>query len=174
MMKEAGFRRGEYLETTGTKVLMEGVKEWRKMLKETERGVLFLDEAYQLHPKNGGGAAGQQCLDLLMDHAENHVAGATVIIAGYEDHVRELMGVNAGFNSRFPPEGWFQFADYTELQLRAIFRGVVKDKGLLLPSRAEAGGLSVAAVVAARLARRSGTRGFGNARDTRNKVLASK
>lgn len=74
-----------------------------------------------------------------MDHAENHVSTSTVIIAGYEDEVgslfvrravrvfkidvvspwqvRDLMAVNAGFGSRFPPEGWFNFKDYTEVQV---------------------------------------------------------
>ena len=119
----------------------------------------------QLHPKKGAGQAGQQVLDLLMDHAENHVATSTVsescgedearwrrggegrapsviaappahvaphrlsapppssppppaVIAGYEDEVRDLMAVNAGFGSRFPPEGWFHFSDYSEVQVR--------------------------------------------------------
>ena len=58
-------------------VLLAGVKEWRLMLKDVEQGVLFLDEAYQLHPKKGAGQAGQQVLDLLMDHVENHVATST-------------------------------------------------------------------------------------------------
>ena len=87
------------------------------MLKAAEGGVLFLDEAYrvhrregwavhsptarptarpslpsQLHPKTGVGAAGQQILDLFMDHAENHVATSTIIIAGYEDEARRRRG----------------------------------------------------------------------------------
>jgi hypothetical protein len=77
MMKAVGFRTGNYIETTGAKVLQEGVKAWRGMLQEVERGVLFLDEAYQLHPKKGAGQAGQQVLDLLMDHVENHIATST-------------------------------------------------------------------------------------------------
>ena len=52
-----------------------------------------------------------------MDHAENHVATSTIIIAGYEDEVRDLMAVNAGFGSRFPAEGWFNFKDYSEVQV---------------------------------------------------------
>lgn len=48
MMKDVGYRPGNYAETTGTKVLMGGVKEWRLMLKDCEGGVLFLDEAYQV------------------------------------------------------------------------------------------------------------------------------
>ena len=92
------------------------------MLKAAEGGVLFLDEAYrvhrregwavhsptarptarpslpsQLHPKTGVGAAGQQILDLFMDHAENHVATSTLIIAGYEDEARRR---RAGEGSR--------------------------------------------------------------------------
>jgi hypothetical protein len=108
-----------------------------------------------------------------MDHVENHVRTSTVILAGYEDQIRELMSVNAGFTSRFPSEGWFAFSDYSEIQLRAIFRSIVEEKGLLLPTRAEAGGVSVAGIIAARLARRIGVKGFGNARDVRNKVDAA-
>ena len=58
-------------------------------------------------------------------------------------------------------------------QLRAIFRSIVEEKGLLLPTRAEAGGVSVAGVVAARMARRIGVKGFGNAREARNRVDAA-
>lgn len=54
MMKAVGFRPGNYAETTGTKVLMGGVKEWRLLLKDCEGGVLFLDEAYQVRPGGGG------------------------------------------------------------------------------------------------------------------------
>jgi hypothetical protein len=45
MMTAVGFRTGNFVETTGAKVLLAGVKEWRLMLKDVEEGgVLFLDE----------------------------------------------------------------------------------------------------------------------------------
>jgi hypothetical protein len=167
MMKETGFRPGDFVSITGSKALQAGMDEWKETLKAVRGGVLFLDEAYQLHPRRGGGQTAQQMLDLLMEHLERSIADSTVILAGYEDEVRDLLGVNPGFASRFPTT--FTFADYNEIQLRSIYRGMVKERGFTLVPKS-ACGVSVPRVVAARLARRVGIRGFGNAREVRNRV----
>lgn len=121
------------------------------------------------NPRRGGGLGAEQRLGMLMQHLERHYKTGTVLLCGYKDELDDLLGTNEGFGSRFPMAGRFHFEDFTELELRAIFRSYVADRGLTLPSRAECG-VSLAAVVAMRLARRRGTKGFGNARDMRNKV----
>ena len=44
-MRDIGFRPGQFIETSGTKVLAAGLSEWRNTLLAAQGGVLLLDEA---------------------------------------------------------------------------------------------------------------------------------
>ncbi len=100
---------------------------------------------------------------------ENHEIRdtTTFILAGYKDEVEELLAYNPGFASRFACE--FTFEDFTEAQLCSILIGMVSERGLRFERRRECG-VPVARIVARRLARHAGKKGFGNARAVRNKV----
>ena len=63
-----------------------------QVLDKAKRGVVFVDEAYQLDPTGPAGAAGQNVLDRLMDHMSRHALTSTVIFAGYEAQVRLVRG----------------------------------------------------------------------------------
>lgn len=69
LMKELGFRAGDYLRLTGSQCVQMGLDKFKEVLGKAKGGVLFLDEVYQMHPKKAG-TVGQQMLDLLMDHLE--------------------------------------------------------------------------------------------------------
>ena len=110
-----------------------------------------------------------EVLDYLLEAMEKPEirSTTTVILAGYEDDIDTLLAYNKGFASRFNRK--FSFPDYTEAQLRKIFEGMVKDRGLVLERKKDCG-VSISAVMANRIHRGAGKKGFGNAREVRNKV----
>jgi SpoVK/Ycf46/Vps4 family AAA+-type ATPase len=124
----------------------------------------------------------------------------TVILAGYRDEIETLLAYNVGFASRFPIDFNFPDYNevgcslsrsrvatsppsrarvpplmpalgvrHEQVQLRKIFVGMVKDKGMQL-ERAKDCGVSISAVVANRIHRNAGKKGFGNAREVRNRL----
>ena len=85
----------------------------------------------------------------------------SVILAGYRDHIDDLMAYNPGLASRFP-NTWV-FADYCEAELRRIFDFMIAERKLVT----DATHPPIGRVLAARLGRGSGKPGFANARAVR-------
>lgn len=129
---------------------------------------MFIDQAYTLEPQGGGG--GKQVLNFLLAEIENRRGELVVAFAGYAKNMEALFEFNEGLPSRFPKT--LRFEDYSDALLLDIFRGLMaKKKGLgTLHFAAPANGDDEerwAKVAIARLGRRRGSRGFGNARAVR-------
>jgi hypothetical protein len=114
----------DVIETSGSALVSGGVKELKKLLeelKEFKGGVVFIDEAYQLNPKED--KEGRSVLDYILAHAERlkdpEYGSIVWVFAGYEDRMSKLFEHNPGLPSRFPLR--FVFEDYTELELLEIF-----------------------------------------------------
>ncbi len=153
-------------------------------MKSAEGGTLFIDgmidssqlqsddflEAYLFKPAPRGSTANASngVLDYLLKVAETMRDTTTFILAGYKDDILHLLTYNDGFRSRFPKEFTFEFEDYNELQLRRIFRNMVKERGFRLQSPRECGA-PLAKIIGRRIARGAGKKGFGNAREVRSK-----
>ena len=90
-------------------------------------GVLFVDEAYRLAPKEGGKDFGMEAIDELM--AVMNDGDPIMIFAGYVKEMEEFTNSNAGFARRV--QRVFHFADYTERQLAQIAMIMIKKKGKL-------------------------------------------
>lgn len=124
-------------------------------------------QAYTLEPKEGGG--GKQVLNYLLAEIENRRGELVVAFAGYAKDMESLFEYNEGLPSRFPET--LRFADYSDALLLDIFKGLMKKKkgrGTLRLAPGPAGqGERWAKVAIAKLGRRRGTRGFGNARAVR-------
>jgi hypothetical protein len=88
------------------------------------------------------------------------------VIAGYKEEILQLLNYNPGFPSRFPKDLTFNFPDYTESQLCKIFLDMVADRNFQLEPKRDCG-VSIAKIVAQRLAKDSGKKGFGNGREVR-------
>lgn len=108
-----------------------GVRELKKLLeelKEVKGGVVFVDEAYQLNPKED--REGRSVLDYILAHAERlkdpEYGSIVWVFAGYEDRISKLFEHNPGLPSRFPLR--FVFEDYTEPELLEIFNATL-DRG---------------------------------------------
>ena len=173
-MSELGFRSNpQMVETSAQDILKlkDPASDFAQMFDSAKGGTLFIDEAYRFSPAGAGSQpnASNQVLDFLLEAVEKPEVRSTttVILAGYRDEIEDLLAYNVGFSSRFPLE--FAFEDYSEGQLRQIWCGMVKDRGMQ-PERKKACGVSISSAMAARIHEGAGTKGFGNARAVRNKL----
>ena len=119
-------------------------------------GVLFLDEAYDLDPKNN--SEGRAIVNEIMSVAEEFRDTVTIILAGYKSDIEsKLLAFNPGMASRFRS---VYFEDFDEIQLAEIWRKNCRDMRYECDE-------SVVKVASRRVARGIGRKGFGNARDVR-------
>ena len=89
-------------------------------------GVLFIDEAYALGNKEGRDSFAKEAIDTLCEALSNYKDRIMVIIAGYENELKEcFFNYNKGLESRFI---WrFKTNNYSPDELRQIFIKKVYD-----------------------------------------------
>jgi len=90
------------------------------VIKECLGGVLFIDEAYALGNTEKRDSFSKECIDTLCEGLSNHKDNLMVIIAGYEDELKNcFFNYNQGLDSRFT---WrFKTVDYKAEELYKIF-----------------------------------------------------
>ncbi len=109
---------GQYIGETAQKT--------EKIIEQAIGGVLFIDEAYTLVKKGGGGQDfGQEAIDVILKRMEDKGGEFVVIVAGYPDEMKTFLESNPGLQSRFTH--FFNFEDYTPDELIAIFK-MISDK----------------------------------------------
>lgn len=117
---------GEALGTTAPKVI--------KMFKKANKGILFIDEAYDLVGR-GDDLYGKEALatmvSLMNDDGTSDIA---VILAGYEDKVKNMLRYNEGMVSRF--NTFINFADYTPEQLYEIWEYDMRNRNFTISEEA--------------------------------------
>ncbi len=88
-------------------------------IEEAMGGVLFIDEAYALIPKEGGGwDYGHEAVATLIKAMEDYRGKFCVILAGYKNETINLLESNPGFKSRIQFE--LDFPNYSRDELRKI------------------------------------------------------
>ena len=99
-----------------------------KIIDECIGGVLFIDEAYSLASNDNGDSFSKECLDTLCEKLSDHKNDLMVIIAGYEDELKNtFFKVNKGLESRFI---WkFTMDKYNAKELQQIFNKRVLESG---------------------------------------------
>ena len=125
----------------------------REAFTAAKGGVLFIDEAYAMRS--------QTAISVLIQEMENHRDEVIVILAGYEQRMRNFLELNEGLKSRIPH--WVDFPDYSTDELCQIFSYMLKERSLTATDEA---------VKAARMIfdRNRMLENFGNGRFVRNLI----
>ncbi len=96
-----------------------------KKCDEAKNGILFIDEAYSLTPRNGS-VAEQDAVNTLLKRMEDDREHLIVILAGYPKEMEEFLDANAGLRRRIGAT--IDFEDYTTEELYRIFEQIVADR----------------------------------------------
>lgn len=102
---------GEYTGQTSPKT--------HKLILEAKGGILFIDEAYELDPSNGGSEGyKKEALTTLVKDMDDFRSDLIVVMAGYTAEMKKLLQANSGLPSRFVNQ--IIFEDYSESELIQI------------------------------------------------------
>ena len=103
----------------------------RDVIKDCLGGVLFIDEAYALGNNEKKDSFSKECIDTLCEALSDHKHNLMVIIAGYENELKEcFFNYNQGLDSRFT---WrFSTDEYKADDLYKIFLKKVNDIGWII------------------------------------------
>ncbi len=91
----------------------------RESFQAAKGGVLFIDEAYAI--------TSDTAVTMLLQEMENQRDNVIVVLAGYNERMKNFMAVNEGLKSRIPY--WIDFPDYTADELTEIFRMMLTERG---------------------------------------------
>jgi len=116
----------EYMGQTSVKV--------KKLFKEMEGGILFIDEAYSL-VQDENDSFGKEAVDTIIAEMENRRDDLVVILAGYSNKIEKLLETNPGFNSRI--NNHFEFPDYNSIELYELLKLTMKGRNLKLSPEAK-------------------------------------
>ena len=142
---------GEYIGHTAPKT--------KRVVDSANGGVLFIDEAYSLSPKESGKDYGHECIATLLKEMEDKRDSLCVILAGYTKEMNELLKVNPGFDSRIQFK--LEFPDYTEEELYKIFKQMAKNENYKIAN-------NVKEIVIKYFSEQKKKENFANARCARN------
>lgn len=115
-------KRGHLVETDRSGLIAEYVGQTavktNAVIDSALYGVLFIDEAYALLDKKGGGY-GDEAIATLLKRMEDDRDRLVVIVAGYTQEMKDFIGANPGLQSRFTR--YIEFPDYSADDLHAIY-----------------------------------------------------
>lgn len=100
----------------------------KDVINECLGGILFIDEAYALGNSEKTDSFSKECIDTLCEALSVHKDNLMVIIAGYENELKEcFFNYNQGLDSRFT---WrFKTEEYKAKDILSIFLKKVNDIG---------------------------------------------
>jgi len=143
---------GEYLGQTSPKV--------NKVVDSALDGVLFIDEAYSIVSSKTDDY-GKEAVATLIKRVEDDRDRLAVVMAGYNNEMRDFINTNPGFSSRF--NRYINFPDYTPEELVEIFQALCKQNEYVLENEAKH---KLAYIIEETCTKRDNT--FGNGRYVRN------
>lgn len=90
-------------------------------INKAKGGVLFIDEAYSLSADTGAGF-GDEAISTLVKAMEDNRENLAVVVAGYQEPMKQFIESNLGLKSRF--QNYIHFQDYTPKELVHIFESL--------------------------------------------------
>lgn len=138
-----------------------------EVINQSIGGTLFIDEAYTLVKKDGGGSDfGKEAIDTLLKRMEDDRGKFIVIAAGYTEEMKSFIESNPGIKSRFTKS--FTFEDYTPDEMIEISKRVLNSRKIELDTEAE-----ISLQKHYQDLYRNRDKNFGNARVVRNLLDAA-
>eukprot|EP00746_Dinoflagellata_sp_MGD_P144043 gnl/MRDRNA2_/MRDRNA2_76808_c0_seq1.p1 gnl/MRDRNA2_/MRDRNA2_76808_c0~~gnl/MRDRNA2_/MRDRNA2_76808_c0_seq1.p1 ORF type:complete len:1089 (+),score=233.23 gnl/MRDRNA2_/MRDRNA2_76808_c0_seq1:142-3408(+) len=107
--------KGQYCGQTAPKI--------KELFQMALGGCLFLDEAYALA---NGDQFSNEAIRMLLTEVENHRTEVLVVLAGYDDKMKELLRADPGLARRFPTTLALQ--DYAPCELAEIASKVAEER----------------------------------------------
>jgi stage V sporulation protein K len=157
-------RRGHVVECDRGRLVAEYVGQTavrtHAVIDSALNGILFIDEAYSLAGR-GGEDFGNEAIETLLKRMEDDRSRLIVIVAGYNEPMKQFITSNPGLESRFA--NYLNFPDYQPEELLEIFHRMAAQSGLVCAAETEH---KVLAICKSLVARRNEQ--FGNAREVRN------
>lgn len=128
------------------------------LIEHSYGGVLFIDEAYSLLEDSKQGYC-QEAIATIVKAMEDNRDKFILILAGYDNEMKQLINSNPGFFSRIKHYLWFE--DYTTEELGDIFISMAQQAGLYVPAE-------TLDRFKLRINKEMPEKNFGNARSVRN------
>lgn len=107
-----------------------------EVIDEALDGVLFIDEAYTLSPKDAGRDFGPEAIATLLKRMEDDRDRIAVVVAGYREEMSVFLASNPGLKSRFGRT--FEFRNYTPDELVLMLNSLASSKDFQLSEQAAA------------------------------------
>ena len=131
---------GHVVVTERSKLVGEFIGETEKKtinaIRSASGGVLFIDEAYNLFVRDTDKKDyGMRVIETLLTFLSTEDTNMIVILAGYTNEMKKMLGANPGLESRFPYI--FEFEDYTPEQLMQIAKIVLDNEHYAITPEAE-------------------------------------
>ena len=105
----------------------------RGMLDGNLENIVLIDEAYamaQTGSTTSGSNFGTEAITALVDYMDKNRGCIMIIIAGYEDKMKnDFLENNEGLDRRFPNK--FVFPAYTAAQMVTVLQSMLKSRGIL-------------------------------------------
>ena len=149
--------------------------DFRNLVEEAEGGCLCIDDAHLFSPNPRGKTANDsnKILEALLGELDSEDSSTTFILTGMkEDLLKMLSGYNPSFLTRFSKRLRFEFVDYNEAQLTKILVDMAKKRNFAFESSRQCG-VAIARVLARRMHRGAGQKGFANGRECEAELDAS-
>lgn len=139
ILKERGLLKRGHLVVASRSDLVAGyvgqtAAKTKAVIRDALGGVLFIDEAYSLF--RGSQDFGKEAIDTLVDEMTKHNENLVVVLAGYQQEMKQFIDSNPGLASRF--KKYFIFPDYNSEELVAIFKHAMENYAYTLSEEAEA------------------------------------